>query len=112
MSVALLPDRACYDADVTVDRQERVPEHGISPRVRAADVPHLAGFDCLVPLGDSIYNPVPVRLEIAKVTSRFNALLPHFISVEARNLRCELHWGTVLQFQTSSASSAFAARRW
>src|SRR2546428_3739066 len=27
----------------------------------------------------------------------FEASCPHFISVEARSLRCELHWGTVVQ---------------
>ena len=60
-----MPDTACHDVDVTVDRQERVPVRGIPQRLSAADVPRPAEFERLVPLCDVIAQPVPQGLEAA-----------------------------------------------
>ena len=50
-----MPDTACFDADVIIDRQRRVPWRGTPQRLKSADVlRRLGGVACLLPLGKMI----------------------------------------------------------
>ena len=94
LPVACMPDAACQETDVTIDRRPHAPARCTPHRLQAADVLRLAGFVYLVPQSDVIYQPAPKGLEAVNRTLRRYRCPPRpkWQRDAARTLRSVQNW--------------------